>query len=386
MIRFYYYHVVYVGLMNIMMLVPALLISHRFSGGVSAIPLAIAAGTLIAYLTSSCFQRFPGLGLPEIFDRFLPRWLACFLNGIGIVIWATGGIIVLYSYSNTIGLFFNPETSPYINLTIMAIACIWAASRCSRSVQFTNEMLLILSTPMIFWILLKAMLSPWLDWDAIWIVANQVTKPPSAISFYAATFVFSGAMNATLFNRLTKPGYKLRYRWIIPLIGTMFLLVSFFVPIGFHGTQAVGNYLYIWSVTTDCLIMKYGFIQRVLYLFLLLYTLLSLLFVMNTWHTAMEFFKACFRRYPPATDQPRVPAVNWYVCIALAAITFAYAYFTNDLRNRILSEIWLVSRFFIEVILTALLLLFVYMDRRSKQRRRAPPKSSGNPASKATGS
>lgn len=365
MIRYYYYHIFYVGLMNIMVLVPYVLISHRFDGAVSSFPIAIAFGTLYSYVTSAAFQRFPGLGLPEIYKLFLPVWLANCLNMVGVVIWCTAGIIVLFSYSNTVGIFFDPEASAYLNLAVMAAASLWAASRTSRSVQFTHEVLLIVSTPIILWILFKALFSNWLDWDAIRLIADAgIRKPPSMVCIFASTFVFSGHMNITLFNRLNPSDLKFRLRWTIPIVGAFFLLVSFFVPIGFHGTQAVGNYLYVWSVTTDSLMMKYGFIQRVLYLFLLLYTFLSLVFVMNTWHTGMEFFKACFKKYKPQTDEVNVPAINWWICGGLAGLTFVYAYFTNDIYNRLAAEMWLVTRFIVESILVVLLIVFLVMKKK----------------------
>jgi|GEM_PF-397695 len=379
MIRYYYYHILYVGMMNIMVLVPYVLISHRFNGAVSSFPLAIVFGTVYSFVTSAVFQRFPGLGLPEIYKLFLPVWLANCLNLIGVAVWSTAGVIVLFSYSNTVGIFFNPEASSYLNLAIMAAACLWAATRSSRSVQFTHEILLIICSPLILWILFKAVFSSWLDWDAIRLVAGEgIRKPPSMTCFFAATFVFSGHMNITLFNRLNPGNLKFRLRWTIPIIGAFFLLVSFFVPIGFHGTQAVGNYLYVWSVTTDSLMMKYGFIQRVLYLFLLLYTFLSLLFVMNTWHTGMEFFKACFKRYKPLTDEVNVPAINWWICVVLAGTTFAYAYFTNDMINRVAAEVWLTVRFFIESILIVLLLVFLFMKKKGYQRRPIPSRTQTN--------
>ncbi|CAI6082238.1 hypothetical protein [Cohnella sp. JJ-181] len=370
MIRYYYYHIFYVGMMNIMVLVPYVLISHRFDGAVSSFPLAIACGTLYSFVTSSVFQRFPGLGLPEIYKLFFPVWLANCLNIIGVVIWSSAGIIVLFSYSNTIGIFFDPEASSYLNLGIMAIASLWAATRSSRSVQFAHEVLLVVSSPIVLWILSKALFSDWLDWDAIRLVAGAgIRKPPSMACFFAASFVFSGHMNITLFNRLHPPDLKFRFRWMIPIVGTFFLLVSFFVPIGFHGTQAVGNYLYVWSVTTDSLMMKYGFIQRVLYLFLLLYTFLSLLFVMNTWHTGMEFLKACFKRYKPLTDEVNVPAVNWWICSFWVVVTFVYAYYTNDLLNRVVAEMWLITHFIVESILVFMLLAFWYMKKKGRMRR-----------------
>ncbi|MDG0790234.1 hypothetical protein OMP38_04750 [Cohnella ginsengisoli] len=223
MIRYYYYHIFYVGLMNIMVLVPYVLISHRFDGAVSSFPIAIAFGTLYSYVTSAAFQRFPGLGLPEIYKLFLPVWLANCLNMVGVVIWCTAGIIVLFSYSNTVGIFFDPEASAYLNLAVMAAASLWAASRTSRSVQFTHEVLLIVSTPIILWILFKALFSNWLDWDAIRLIADAgIRKPPSMVCIFASTFVFSGHMNITLFNRLNPSDLKFRLRWTIPIVGAFF--------------------------------------------------------------------------------------------------------------------------------------------------------------------
>ena len=47
-------------------------------------------------------------------------------------------------------------------------------------------------------------------------------------------------------------------------------MIPFFVPIGFHGTVGVEDYVYLWSMTADSMMTEYGFINRVLFVFLLL--------------------------------------------------------------------------------------------------------------------
>jgi hypothetical protein len=218
-------------------------------------------------------------------------------------------------------------------------------------------------------ILFKAIFSPWLDWDAIRVTAGYVRTSPSFISFCAATFIFAGYNTLAVYNRLLPAGTKIRFRWITPIFCTFFLLVSFFIPIGFHGTVGVGEHLYIWSVTADSMILEYGFVYRVLYLFLLLYTALSLMFAMNTWHTAMEFIKACHPKHRTEPEQYPVPGSNWWITIAFAGLTFAYALWTNEQRNQWVNEYWLIARTLTDF--TTALLLGLLAIR--KFRKKKPP-------------
>jgi hypothetical protein len=280
------------------------------------------------------------------------------------LVWVTAGILVVYAYATTIQQFFNPDMNPYLFLLLMTLAGVWGASRCTRTVQFAQEILLLICAPLIIMILFKAVFSPWLDWNAIRVTAGYVNKPPSFVSLCAALFVFAGYNTLAVFNRLIPKGVKIRHLWIIPLFCSFFLLVSFFIPIGFHGTVGVGEFLYIWSLTADSMIMEYGFVYRVLYLFLLLYTALSLMFAMNTWHTAMEFIKACHPKYEPQPDQYPIKAVNWWITLTFGAMTMAYALWSNEERNQWVNQHWLIFRSITDVVLLCLLVWFVIQKKR----------------------
>ncbi|RED64072.1 hypothetical protein [Cohnella lupini] len=379
MSRYFYYHVIYVGLINVMLFVPWTLVQHRFDGAVSAMAIAVVLGTFVAYATTSLYLRFPQKSLPDILNSLLPRWLALTINLLASTLWILAGILVIYSYSATIQQFFNPDMNPYLFLLLMTAAGVWGASRCTRSVQFAQEIMLLISAPLIIMILFKAVFNPWLDWDAIRVTAGYIRTPPSFVSLCAATFVFAGYNTLAVFNRLLPQGTQIRYRWIIPLFCTFFLLVSFFVPIGFHGTVGVAQYLYIWSVTADSMIMEYGFVYRVLYIFLLLYTALSLMFAMNTWHTAMEFLKACRPKYKPDPDEYPTPKINWLINIGFAALTFAYAIWTNEQRNQLVNQFWLIARTFSDI--TSVVLLSFLVWKTTRRRRSQIPSDAAAPES-----
>lgn len=370
MSRYFYYHVIYVGLINIMLFVPWTLIHHRFHGAVSGMAIAVVIGTLFAYITTSLYLRFPGMGLAEILFSLLPRGIALFIIIAGAVLWTLAGILVVYSYSSTIQQFFNPDMNPYLFLLLMTAAGVWGASRCTRTVQFAQEIMLLMSAPAVILILFKAIFNPWLDWDAIRVTAGYIRTPPSFLSICAATFVFAGYNTLVVFNRLLPAGAQIRHRWIIPLFCTFFLLVSFFIPIGFHGTVGVGDYLYLWSVTSDSMIMEYGFVYRVLYIFLLLYTALSLMFAMNTWHTAMELIKACHPKYKPHPEQYPVPLSNLWITIVFAGLTFAYAIWANEQRNQWVNQNWLIARAITD--LAVILILGLLAIKAARKKKRSP--------------
>ncbi|MFC5402127.1 hypothetical protein [Cohnella soli] len=371
MSRYFHYHVMYVGMINIMLFVPWILIQHRFNGSISSIALVIPVCTVLSYIAIALFRRFPGMGLPEILLGNTPRAFALLIIFLTAIFWFAAGMLVIYAYAATIQQFFNPDMNPYLFSGLMVVASIWGSSRCTRSVQFTTEIVLLLSAPLIIAILLKALFNRWLDWNAIRVVAGYVRTKPSLISFSAASLVFAGHNTLVVFNRMMPPSAKIRNRWIIPLFCTFFLLVSVFVPIGFHGTVGVSHYIYIWSITADSMVLEYGFVSRVLYIFLLLYTALSLLFAMNTWHTAMELLKSLRKGHKPVVEEYPVKAVNWWINIAFGAAAVGYGMWANERRNEWVSQSWLNIRLFSDIAIVSLLAWLAFRSSRSGYRARA---------------
>ncbi|NBD23287.1 hypothetical protein [Paenibacillus glycinis] len=359
MSRYLYYHVLYVGMINIMMFVPYLLVRDRFEGAISGMLVAVGISTALSLGIVACFGRFPGMGFPEINDLYLPRWLWSFnlLFG-GLCVWLPAGIIVIYSYAETSRLFFYPDMNPYVNLFLLAGASVWASSRSTRTVQFIQEIAMIVITPMLILFLIKAMFDDNMDWDAIRYVAGYVRKPPSFVAIASGTFLFSGYMNLVISNRLHVK--RIRFRWIIPVFGTLFLAITFFVPIGFHGTQGVEDYVYLWSMTADSMALDYGFINRVLYVFLLMFTGISLLFIMNTWHTAILFVRYALNRYK-GVEEESVSGLNVWMSAAIGILAFVYMSCMNPERNQLMSQLWIIIRFFAEI---ATLFLMVYFVRK----------------------
>ncbi len=343
--RYYYYSFLYVLLINIMMFVPNILIQNRFTGGVSSMLLAIPFGTMLVLVFSSSMTKFPGKAVPEILYERYPRWFVTPVMWVLASIYLLGSIIVLVAFSVVINRFYNPDTSSTIVLYLLIAACIYCATRTTLSLLFILEMLIIINAPLVVFVLGKALFTSDLDWDAMHTVANYVTVKPNLDSFAAATYIFSGYLNLSILNRALPPNFRLKHRWIIPLVGTLAMFTSVFIPIGFHGTEGVDEYLFIWSITADSMKMEFGFIERVLFLYLILYLNLTLLFTTFGWHKAMEFLKSTSKSYKPELDADKTPILNWVICGSFGLLTIIYSIVVDEKQNYNIAGKWLVIRF-----------------------------------------
>ncbi|WP_141504104.1 GerAB/ArcD/ProY family transporter [Paenibacillus luteus] len=362
--RYVFYNFIMVSFINLLLFVPHILIEARFNGAVSSMIVGTVIGTILVYMYTSAMARYPGKGLPEILKQHFPQWLVSICMFCSAVMWWFATSIVVVAYAILINRFFNPDANSIIILSMLIIACGYAATRSTLSVMFVLEIGLIVNAPVIIFILFKAVRSTQLNFDSIRVVANYVTAMPTLSAVAAASFIFTGYINLSLFNRLLPPNFRFKFRWVYPVFGITIMLITFFVPIGFHGTEAVNQYTYIWSVTADSLIMQYGFIERVLFLFLIVFLNLTLVYTMCGWHQAMEFIKCCFRNYKPEIDSPKTPVANYVIVGIFAMLTMLYLVLTNEKINMFITSYWLVARMFVEFIIV--LTVFVLSRRRPK--------------------
>ncbi|GGD73973.1 GerAB/ArcD/ProY family transporter [Paenibacillus nasutitermitis] len=362
--RYFYYNVFLVSLLNLMLFIPHILINYRYNGAVSSMIIAPFIGTGLAFLFIRVMHKFPGKGLPEILEQFFSKMVAVPILLFNAAIWLIASIIAVVSYAVLINRFFNPDTSPLIVLVLLCLVCAYAATRSSLSMIFLIEMGLLINMPLIVLLLVKAIRSNAISWDAVRTVAHYWSQPPKLQPLGAATFLFTGYMHYAIFNRVNPPNFRLKYRWLIPVSCTLIMLITFFVPIGFNGTETVDDYLYLWSVTSDSMLMSYGFIERVLFVFLILYLNLTLIYTASGWHQAMEFIKSCLPHNKINIDPEKTPLANWIIVSTFIIMTIATYYLVNEKQVSMISSAWLSVRMFTEVGVVGI--LFILALRRKK--------------------
>lgn len=315
------YMVLMCMLTNTVVFVPRMLLTERFSGAMMSIILSIAVGSLSSYWFTKSILAFPGQGLPEIFEAAFPAWFRVPYLIFLAAMWIAAGSFVVVSYARIIQRFVNPDFNLLTLLAFFLIVSAWVAAGSSRSVLYLMEIVIIINLPLIVFILYKAIRSQSMDWDAVRVMTHYMGELPTLNSVSGATYVFTGYINMAIFNRTFQDVKRIQWFWAVPVLGTLVLATSFFIPIGYHGTYGVDQYIYTWVSTSDSMRMEFGFIERVLYVFLLLYLSISLLFVSVTWHVGAELFKGIFHlNHVDENDGQSGSWLSWLVFLFSASI------------------------------------------------------------------
>ncbi|WP_317890771.1 Ger(x)C family spore germination C-terminal domain-containing protein [Paenibacillus arenilitoris] len=219
--RYVFYNFIIVSFINIMLYVPHILISFRFTGAVSSLIVGAAIGTALVYLYMSALARYPGMGFPEILKQHMPQWAVSALMLFYAAMWWFATSMVVVAYAILINRFFNPDANSAVILILLVLACGYAATRSSLTVMLVIEIGLIINAPIILFVMFKAVRSPQLNWDAIHIVANYVTQ----IGLYNTDWTSAERQLARTFSKTAESllrkiqkagvdplGFGLRYR------------------------------------------------------------------------------------------------------------------------------------------------------------------------------
>ncbi|GIP22750.1 GerAB/ArcD/ProY family transporter [Paenibacillus sp. J22TS3] len=360
--KYFYYLFLINALINIINFVPRGLISHRFSGAIMSILVAVPIGTLFTYLFVKGMSKFPQKGLPEILNENYPRILSILMLLGHVVIWYIAGLITLLSFVDVSLRYISSDVPPFtIMIGFLVVVCL-SIRLTSESIMYALEVLIVLNIPLIIYFLLKGLLNPYFSWDAVMQIVTYSWTMPSFDSIAQATFIFSGYINLALFNRVFK-NLRVRHFWLIGVAGFLILLVSFLVPIGYLGTIGVERHVYPWFSTADVLRTRTFIVERILFIFYFTYLTLSLVSTIVHWHVALEFAKGIFVSRKQRTSPKR--SLELWIIIPfsiVALLGLKMGQFTLDH----LGLLFLDVRFIAEM----LMIMSIYFTYWLKRRRR----------------
>lgn len=353
--RYFYYLVILNMIANIMLFTPQILYSQRFTGAVQSLFWAAPIGTFIIYLFDRLSKSFRGKSIIDLFKEAFPKWLEKGLLLYFLSLWLTTGLLSITVFTYIILTFMNPDSNTLI-MTILLGGFVCVASMMDTDrILYLLEIVLALSIPFLAFILYKSLVSPYFSWNSTFEMATYVTHLPSYLAVSTATYAFSGYANMVIFNKCFKEKQRFKYIWALGLLGFLISIHSFFVPIGFHGTVAIGNYQYPWVDTADSIRMNYGIIERLLYPFLLLYTLISLIHAVVHLHVSLEFLKGIFPFKKLAKGKGRFVWPLFFI-----SSIFLLNVFTTDPLRLEIAKVWLAVRFPSE----GILLIILYIIKR----------------------
>lgn len=356
--KYFYYLFLINALINIINFVPRILLFMRFQGALLSIFISVVISTVMILVFLKALRRFEGQGLPEILNAHMPRIVSAPLLFIFAAFWFIAGMITMLSFVDISLRYISPDISPYAViigfLLVVGICCRLG----SDSILYGLETLLLLILPVVLYILVKSLINPRFSWDAVMQIFTYMWTAPKFVSIAGATFVFTGYVNLTVFNRSFKK-LKPKYVWLIPVFGLLILLNTFLVPIGYQGTAGVEDHIYSWFSTADSIRMELFIIERVLFLFYTIYLGLSLVSSVIHWHVGLELFKGIFQRKDGKLPGKRA---DWWILAPICLITILVMNFLDQVKLGQMGQWFLNIRFIGEFLLLGSI---IYANRRS---------------------
>ncbi|MBT2688215.1 GerAB/ArcD/ProY family transporter [Bacillus sp. ISL-47] len=356
--RYLYYLIILNMLANLIVFVPRILIDERRDGAVMALILALPLGIAVIFLFIGALSKFPGKGLPEILMvSFLPVWMGKVMLVCFSMIWITSGIISLIAFTHITERFINPDMQGWQIGLLFIVFVSLAVLLKTKKVLFLLEIVLILNGPLAIFLVLKIFLSGSIDWQEVREGTTYIFEMANWKSLSASTYLFSGYANMVIFNRMFKKKIGRRHLWLFIPAGAGMLITTYFVPIGIYGFDAVGEIEYPWLTSADAIRMEFGFVERVFFIFLLMYIGISLINVIVHWHVGQQLIIGAF----PGKKRKNKRITLEHLLLGLfSGMYFFLLFYLNETESFKLAEWWMKIRMPGEYFMVILLIIVAW--------------------------
>ncbi|TXC91574.1 GerAB/ArcD/ProY family transporter [Metabacillus litoralis] len=358
--RYIYMMLILNMLTNIVAYVPKMLLEQRTSGSILAILLAVPVGMIIIYLYTKYLSEFPYMGLPEILEKYTSKWFRITYLVAQGSLWFIAGLITLLAFTSISKQFINPDMNELLIISAFLFLIIFGVVMESKKVLFATEIILLVNLPLIAFVIYKSYTNEYMMWESIQIAVTYFWEIPNIQTLSTALFVFSGYANLVIFNRYYKD-VKLKYLWLVALLGLITLVTTYFIPIGLHGFDGVASFTYPWIATTDAIRIELWIIERVSILFLGLYINVSLASVILHWHVALEQIKSVV----PKLEIKKRNIMPLLIASVFSVVAIIFQLFVEEIFVSSLAKLWLL--FLLPAQIIGLLLLKWILKRKDGQ-------------------
>lgn len=320
MSRFLFYLIIINMMTSMVSITPRILIARSEKGAIFSMLIALVVGITLTYIFIMLFRRFPGQGLPEILKAYAPKWVRTPVLLLFGVAWYVAGLFTLIIYTFIIIRFLTPEMSIYNIVLSFAIVVTYGVLMATKNILYMSEVIFVLVVPLIIFIQIKGYASEDLNWDYVRVALMHINHLPAYGAFSSSLFIVVGTANLVIFNRfftnLKKPTGK--GISLLTFICGYILATTYFLPIGFGGFESLENALYPWIMTSDSIRMKYGIIERVVFLFIGAFLALGVVSMIIHWHVSIQLLSGVihFKRFKWKSinlTNPLLVAIFWIV-------------------------------------------------------------------------
>lgn len=357
--KYFYYNYFTVAFTNLLVFVPYVLIQNRYNGSVMGLLIGFIIGMLLLYLFTKVTQAFPNKDVIQIMSEAKQHWFIYVFVSIKTVISIISTILVVGGYAVIVSRYLNPDSDLKMIILLMLLATGYASTRQLLSVAYLIEFMMFITIPFILYIMYKTFTNPIFTWDSVMAVTQHYTKIPNLLTIASATFFFSGYTHLTLFiNRKDKP-LKFSNSWLAPILVFIVALITIIVPIGMLGTETSAQYLFVWTVAADATEIPYGFIERLMFIFIIVLLSIAITYTVSTLSQVIDACKQTIVLFSKKVTQKQVERIPLYIYSLLAIVIFICVIFNNDFLFERVAKWYLVIHFFAEIVFTTTFYIIV---------------------------
>lgn len=294
--RFLYYLIIINMIANIVASVPRILLEDSSNGAIISMILGTFAGLFITVVTIKFYAAYPEKDLMELLNTHTSKWFFIPVLIYFAINWYIAGLITFVSFTFILVRFLTPEMPLIVILFSLLLIISGGILIKTKSVLSMFEVVIVLFFPLIIFLLTKTVFNNVFNFDYVRVALMHVNEMPSYTSFTATSYLYIGIVNLAIFNKFFKHEKKITFLpvFILALVGVTVLALTYFSPIGIGGFDEIERLIYPWISTSDSIRMKYGLVERLLFIFMLVFLAIALLSIIIHWHGATKLLQGAF--------------------------------------------------------------------------------------------
>jgi hypothetical protein len=316
--RFFYFLLINSIVAHYILYAPYLLTKEIFKGTIIAIFIALFLSCIKAYMLLYVFNYFKSFTLVEINKRLLGKFLGDAVTYLYIILYFIGAFVMFRGFVEVARQYMLQDTHIFIISAILVLVFFCSLYNTERTILNLIAFITLLITPLL---IIQVLLSlKEVKWEFIQGTLIHSIALPKLITIASASLFFSGVFHLSLFNPLFSK-FKLKsIILILVVVGVPAALTSIYIPIGIWGPFGAQNLQHIWISTADTMSVDLFIAERIFYIMLPLFFLLSMTATIVYGFVGFNLFKMIL--FSPKND-----------FILKVAICFIFVFVSSLIQN-----------------------------------------------------
>src|SRR5690606_22557140 len=153
--------------------VPYILIQNRYNGTVMAIGISFLIGTILLYLFTKTVQPYPEKSMVEIIEATKQKWFLYLMIPVKTVLSGLSSILVVGGYAVVVTSYLNYDSNLNMIIILLLLAIGFAATRNLLTIAYIIEFMMVISIPIILFIMIKTIMNPIFTFDPVLAVSQH---------------------------------------------------------------------------------------------------------------------------------------------------------------------------------------------------------------------